>query len=115
MSTSLGLKELAGYGSHTPLPSLRQFCWPINVLRLASVQVTLTLSPRRARNFDLQIVFVYTLAPALAQSVCDGVIAAASSGLTHRIAGVVPLPELARAHREAESQTGSGHMIVSIP
>ncbi|MDP2358397.1 MAG: NADPH:quinone reductase [Beijerinckiaceae bacterium] len=79
-------------------------------------QVTLTLSPRRARNFDLQIVFVYTLAPALAQAVCEGVIAAALGGrLTHRIAGVVPLPELARAHREAESQTGSGHMIVSIP
>lgn len=79
-------------------------------------QVTLTLSPRRARNFDLQVVFVYTLAPEIVQTVCAGVNAAASGGrLIHRIAGVVPLTELAKAHREAEAQTGSGHMIVSIP
>ena len=79
-------------------------------------QAVLTLSPRRARNFDLQVVFIYTLAPALAQATCDAIIAAArSEKLVHRVAGVVPLPELARAHREAESQTGSGHMIVSIP
>lgn len=78
-------------------------------------QAVLTLSPRRARNFELQVVFIYTLAPSLAEATCDGIIAAAQSGkLIHRIAGVVPLTELARAHREAESQTGSGHMIVSI-
>ncbi|MFN3890087.1 MAG: NADPH:quinone reductase [Beijerinckiaceae bacterium] len=78
-------------------------------------QAVLTLSPRRARNFELQVVFVYTLAPAIAQAACDAIVAAAASGkLIHRIAGVVPLAELARAHREAESQTGSGHMIVSI-
>lgn len=78
-------------------------------------QAVLTLSPRRARNFDLQVVFVYTLAPTVAQATCEGVISAARSGkLAHRIAGVVPLRELARAHREAEAQTGSGHMIVSI-
>lgn len=79
-------------------------------------QAVLTLSPRRARNFDLQIVFVYTLSPEAAQATCEAVNSAASSGkLIHRIANVVPLEELARAHREAESQSGSGHMIVSIP
>jgi NADPH:quinone reductase len=78
-------------------------------------QAVLTLSPRRARNFELQVVFIYTLAPALAQAACETINAAASSGkLVHRIASVVPLTELARAHREAESQTGSGHMVVSI-
>lgn len=79
-------------------------------------QAVLTLSPRRARNFDLQVVFVYTLTRDVAQSTCASVNAAASSGkLIHRIAGVTPLVELARAHRAAESQSGSGHMIVSIP
>ncbi len=78
-------------------------------------QAVLTLSPRRARNFELQVVFIYTLAPALAQATCDAIIAAAKGEkLIHRIAGVVPLTELARAHRETEAQTGSGHMIVSI-
>lgn len=78
-------------------------------------QAVLTLSPRRARNFELQVVFIYTLAPALAQATCDVITAAAGAGkLVHRLVGVVPLAELARAHREAESQTGSGHMIVSI-
>lgn len=79
-------------------------------------QAVLTLSPRRARNFDLQVVFVYTLAPAIARSTCEAVTKAAGDGkLIHRIAGVIPLRELARAHREAETQTGSGHMIVAIP
>ena len=79
-------------------------------------QAILTLSPRRARNFDLQVIFVYTLAPAIAQATCAGVTDAARSGrLIHRMAGVVPIAELARAHREAESQTGSGHMVVAIP
>jgi NADPH2:quinone reductase len=78
-------------------------------------KAVLTLSPRRARNFELQVVFIYSLAPALAHATCEAVAASAASGkLVHRIANVVPLPELARAHREAESQTGSGHMIVSI-
>lgn len=78
-------------------------------------QAVLTLSPRRARNFELQVVFIYTLAPDFAQATCDAIVAAAESGnLVHRIAGLVPLTELARAHREAEAQTGSGHMIVSI-
>lgn len=78
-------------------------------------QAVLTLSPRRARNFDLQVVFVYTLAPAIAQATCEAVSKAAGEGrLIHRIGGVVPLRELARAHRDAESQTGSGHMIVAI-
>jgi hypothetical protein len=59
---------------------------------------------------------VYTLAPAIADATCAGVIAAAAGGkLVHHIANVVPLAELARAHREAETQSGSGHMIVSIP
>lgn len=79
-------------------------------------QAVLTLSPRRARNFDLQIVFVYTLAPAIADATCAAVTELASGGkLVHRVAGVVPLTELARAHREAEGQSGSGHMIVHIP
>lgn len=79
-------------------------------------QAVLTLSPRRARNFELQVVFVYTLAPALAELTCKSVTEAAASGkLIHRIAGVYPLEELARAHREAETQSGSGHVIVAIP
>ncbi|HEY8581005.1 MAG TPA: NADPH:quinone reductase [Beijerinckiaceae bacterium] len=77
-------------------------------------QATLTLSPRRARNLSIEFTFVYTLRPAIVERTCAGVIEAAPH-LTHRIAGVIPLDELARAHREAESQSGTGHMIVSIP
>lgn len=77
---------------------------------------TLTLSPRRARNLAIHFVFVYALRPAIVEQTCAGVLAAVADGaLQHRIAGVVPLAELARAHSEAESQSGTGHMIVAIP
>ena len=82
----------------------------------ASPQPTavLTLSPRRARNVDIQVVFVYTLAPAIVRATCEGVRAAASA-LKHRIGGVYPLAQLAAAHRAAESASGTGHIVVSVP
>lgn len=79
-------------------------------------KATLTLAGRRARNLSLQFVFVYLLKPGVVDDTCAGILRAQADGaLTHRIAGVVPLSELARAHREAESQAGTGHMVVSIP
>lgn len=82
----------------------------------ASPQPTavLTLSPRRARNLDVQVVFVYTLQPAIIEATCRGVGEAAGS-LIHRIAGVYPLRELAAAHKAAETSSGSGHVVVAIP
>lgn len=77
-------------------------------------QATLTLSPRRARNLDIQFVFVYSLRQEILEATCAGVLEAASV-LTHRIAGVHPLDDLAKAHAAAESESGSGHMIVAIP
>lgn len=82
----------------------------------ASPQPTavLTLSPRRARNLEIQVVFVYTLPPAILEATCRGV-GEAAAALTHRIAGVFPLAELAAAHRAAETSSGSGHVLVAIP
>jgi NADPH:quinone reductase len=82
----------------------------------ASPQPTavLTLSPRRARNLEIQVVFVYTLAPAIVEATCRGV-SEAAPGLTHRIAGVFPLRDMAAAHEAAETSSGSGHIVVAIP
>lgn len=82
----------------------------------ARPQATLTLSPRRARNLSIEFTFVYTLRPAIVDATCAGVMeAAANGGLQHRIADVIPLKELARAHHAAETQSSTGHMIVGIP
>ncbi len=84
----------------------------------AAVQpkATLTLAGRRARNLSIHFVFVYLLSPAIVDETCAGILRAQADGaLKHRIAGVVPLRELARAHSEAEAQSGTGHMVVSIP
>ena len=82
----------------------------------ASPQPTavLTLSPRRARNLEIQVVFVYTLAPAIVEATCRGV-GEAAAALTHRIAGVFPLRDLAAAHEAAETSSGSGHIVVAVP
>lgn len=75
-------------------------------------QATITLSQRRARNLSLQFVFVYSLSPSVVDETCAGVLLAAAEGaLQHRIAGSFPLSQLAQAHKAAESQSGSGHMI----
>ena len=76
-------------------------------------QATITLSQRRARNLSLQFVFVYSLRPSVVDETCAGILRAAAEGaLQHRIGGVFPLSQLAQAHKAAESQSGSGHMIV---
>ena len=76
-------------------------------------QATITLSPRRARNFSLQFVFVYSLRPGVMEETCAGVLRAQAAGaLQHRIAGSFPLSELAQAHKFAEAQSGTGHVIV---
>ncbi len=79
-------------------------------------KATISVSPRRARNMSMHFVHCYTMpdtakdaaAADIARIVADGV-------FQHRVAGVVPLAELARAHREAESQSGTGQMVVEIP
>ncbi|MDH7797922.1 MULTISPECIES: NADPH:quinone reductase [unclassified Beijerinckia] len=75
----------------------------------------ITLSPRRARNMSVHFIFVYMLSDAQKQTTCDGILQAIrDKALRHRIAGTVPLMDLARAHREAESQAGTGHMVVTL-
>ena len=76
-------------------------------------QVSITLAPRRARNVSLQFVFVYSLRPDVIEETCAGVLRAQTAGaLQHRIAGSFPLSELAKAHKFAETQSGTGHVIV---
>jgi NADPH2:quinone reductase len=76
-------------------------------------QVSITLAPRRARNLSLQFVFVYSLRPDVIEETCAGVLRAQTAGaLQHRIAGSFPLSELAKAHKFAETQSGTGHVIV---
>jgi len=75
----------------------------------------LPLNPRPARNMSLDFIFVYTMSDAAKDAACADIARAAADGaLVHRIAGIVPLAELARAHEEAESQSGTGHMVVEI-
>jgi NADPH:quinone reductase-like Zn-dependent oxidoreductase len=63
----------------------------------------------------LHFIFVYLLDAATFASTCAGIEEAAAAGvLKHRIGGTFPLAELARAHRAAETATGTGHMVVEI-
>ena len=79
-------------------------------------QALVTVSPRRARNMSIHFIFVYTISDAEKDAACNGIIRAVSEGhIRHRIADIIPLGELARAHREAERQSGTGHMVVEIP
>jgi NADPH2:quinone reductase len=77
-------------------------------------KATISVSPRRARNMSMHFVHCYTM-PDAAKDAAGADIAKAAGSFTHRIAGVVPLAELARAHREAEGQSGTGQMVVQIP
>jgi NADPH:quinone reductase len=79
-------------------------------------KATISVSPRRARNMSIHFIHCYTMADAAKDAaVTDIARIAADGAIQHRIAGIVPLAELARAHREAESQSGTGQMVVEIP
>ena len=76
---------------------------------------TLPVNPRPARNMSLHFIFVYAMPDAAKDAACTDIANTIADGaLTHRIAGVVPLDQLARAHAEAETQSGTGHMVVEI-
>jgi NADPH2:quinone reductase len=77
-------------------------------------KATISVSPRRARNMSMHFVHCYTMSDA-AKNAAATDISKAAAGFTHRIAGIIPLNELARAHREAERQSGTGQMVVEIP
>ena len=77
-------------------------------------KATISVSPRRARNMSMHFVHCYTMNDA-AKDAAAADIAKAAAGFIHRIAGIVPLAELARAHRDAENQSGTGQMVVEIP
>ena len=78
-------------------------------------KVALSMSGRRARNMSLHFIFVYLLDPVAAEATCRGIEEAEAAGaLKHRIGGVFPLAELARAHRAAETASGTGHVVVEI-
>ena len=73
------------------------------------------VSPRRARNMSMPFVFVYMLNPKAIRDTCDLVNKADNAGaLNHRIAATFPLEDLAQAHAAAETQSGTGHMVVTI-
>ena len=74
-----------------------------------------SMSGRRARNFSIHQIFVYLLDDATAAATCAGIEAAELDGaLKHRIAGVFPLNDLAKAHAFAETTSGTGHVVVEI-
>ncbi|MDP6559638.1 MAG: hypothetical protein QF619_05890 [Candidatus Binatia bacterium] len=76
---------------------------------------TFLLNPRPARNMSLHFVFVYTMVDAAKDTTCADIAhATADNALRHRIANIIPLDELSRAHTEAEKQSGTGHMAVEI-
>jgi NADPH2:quinone reductase len=78
-------------------------------------QATITVSPRRARNMSIHFVFCYTMPDAAKDAAAADIARASADGaLRHRIAGTVPLAELARAHREAETTSVPGQMVVEI-
>jgi NADPH2:quinone reductase len=78
--------------------------------------VTLTVSPRRARNMVVELVFVYTMNDAAKDAAARDTIAAQEAGaLAHRLAATFTLDRLADAHAAAETQAGTGHVVVSIP
>lgn len=75
----------------------------------------ITVSPRRARNMSMHFVFCYTMPRAAMDAAAADIARASDDGaLRHRIAGTAPLAELARAHAEAERQSGTGHYVVEI-
>jgi NADPH:quinone reductase len=75
----------------------------------------ITVSPRRARNMSMHFVFVYMLNPNAIIQTCELVNRAdAARALKHGIAGTRPLDQLALAHEDAESQSGTGHFVVTI-
>lgn len=77
--------------------------------------ITVAQMGRRARNMSLHFIFVYLLDPQTFEATCAGINAAAEAGaLKHRIGGTYPLSDLARAHRTAETTSGTGHMVVEI-
>ncbi len=77
--------------------------------------ITIATGGRKARNFSLHMIFVYLLDEPTFESTCAGIDEAQRAGaLAHRIAGVFPLAELARAHAFAESTSGAGHVVVEI-
>jgi NADPH:quinone reductase len=79
-------------------------------------KATITVSPRRARNMSMHFIFCYTMSDAAKNAACDDIMRAANDGaLIHRIAGVHPLDDLALAHQGAETQAGTGQMVVEIP
>lgn len=78
--------------------------------------VTLTVSPRRARNMVVELIFVYTMADAAKDAACRDILRAQEAGaLRHRIAATFPLARLAEAHVAAEEQAGTGHVVVTTP
>jgi len=81
----------------------------------SSPSVPVTQMGRRARNMGLHFILVYLLDAPTFAATCAGIEEAAQAGvLKHRIGGTFPLRELARAHRTAETTTGTGHMVVEI-
>jgi NADPH2:quinone reductase len=75
----------------------------------------ITVSPRRARNMSMHFIFVYTESDAVKDAAARDICAAQAAGaLRHRIAGQYDLAQLADAHAAAESQAGTGHMIVTM-
>jgi NADPH2:quinone reductase len=76
--------------------------------------VPVTQIGRRARNMGLHFILVYLLDAATYAATCAGIEEAAAGALKHRIGGIFPLQELARAHRAAETMTGTGHVVVEI-
>jgi NADPH:quinone reductase len=77
--------------------------------------VPVTQIGRRTRNMGLHFILVYLLDAATYAATCAGIEEAAAAGaLQHRIGGTFPLHDLARAHRTAETTSGTGHMVVEI-
>ena len=77
--------------------------------------LAVNMSGRKARNFSLHLIFVYLLDSATAAATCAGIEEAERAGaLKHRIGGVFPLAELARAHAAAEAASGTGHFVVEM-
>ena len=75
--------------------------------------LSLAMSGRKARNLSVHLIFVYLLSEPAFAATCAGIIAAEEAGaLRHRVGGVYPLAELARAHADAEATTGTGHFVV---
>ena len=78
-------------------------------------KAAISVSPRRARNMSMHFVHCYTMSDAAKNTAAADIARIAADGkFQHRIAAVFPLDQLARAHREAETQSGTGQMVVEI-